>query len=164
MSTRYGKLNNGRLVYAPRTLRDGDRYIVAPTHAEYVVLGWLPVVDTPPSEPAPEGYHWAPTGWKEEMLKIVRTYTAIENPPAPPRKFSKLKLYAILEGMGLWGALETWLKTQTVEGVNAFTAFSLAQDLSEDYPGWDQYLAAAKAALGVTDDKVELILEAALEG
>ena len=160
----FGKLNDGRIAYAPAAIKDGSLYIVAPTKGDYISRGWMPVVDVAPTTPAPEGYHWAATGWEVVDDTIKRVYTAVVNPPPMPRKFSKLKLYAALTSAGLWDGLENWLKTQTVEGVNAYTAFSLAQDLSEDYPGWADYLGAAKRALGVTDAEVEAILSASVEG
>lgn len=158
---KFGELIDGRIKYAPIPLRYGNRCILAPKDADYRALGYKDVVTTPPSDPAPEGYHWAATGWQEEDGKIVAVYALAPNPPPPPRKFSKLKLYAALTQAGLWDALDAWLKTLTIGGVNASTAFALAQDLSEDYPGWDDYIAAAKTALGVTDEQVAAILEAA---
>lgn len=80
-----------------------------------------------------------------------------------PRRFSKLKLYAALAQAGLWDPLVAWLNSQTFEGINAYTAFTLAQDLAEDNPLFDQWLAAAKTALGVSDADAEAILAAAAE-
>ena len=163
MNKNFGKLNDGRIEYAPSTLCIRGRYIMTPTAEDYIFCKWSPVVDTPPTTPAPEGYHWAATGWEVVYDTIKRVYTAVVNPPPMPRKFSKLKLYAALTTAGLWDGLENWLKTQTVEGVNAYTAFSLAQDLSDGHPLFAQYYAAAKSVLGVTDEQAEAILAASLE-
>lgn len=155
---RYGKLTDERVTYAPKTLRYGNRCILTPKDADYRARDYKPIVDIPPSEPAPDGYYWAATSWTEDADSITRVYTAQKN---PPRRFSKLKLYAALNEAGLWDALDAWLKTLTVGGVSASTAFALAQELSEDYPNWGDYLAAAKSALGVTDEQVAAILSAA---
>ncbi len=80
-----------------------------------------------------------------------------------PRRFSKLKLYAALTAAGLWDGLETWLKAQTFEGVNAYTAFMLAQVVSDGHPMFRQWYAAVKTALGVSDGDAEAILAAAVE-
>ena len=80
-----------------------------------------------------------------------------------PRRFSKLKLYAALAQAGLWDALETWLKDQTFEGINAFTAFSLAQVISDGHPMFKQWFAAVKQALGVSDEDAEAILSACID-
>lgn len=84
-------------------------------------------------------------------------------PTPPPRRFSKLKLYAALAQANLWDPLGAWLNTQTFEGINAYTAFMLAQDLVEDHPMFAQWLAAAKTALSITDEQAETILAAAAE-
>lgn len=82
-----------------------------------------------------------------------------------PRTFSKLKLYAALSKAGLWDALVTWLQAQTYDGVNAYTAFTLAQELRDDHPLFNSWFAAAKAALGVSDADAEAILaECEVEG
>lgn len=78
-----------------------------------------------------------------------------------PKTYSKLRLYAALVQAGLWDALRAWLETQTIEGVNAWTAFQLAQDLTSDHPLFSQFLAAAQSALGVDDATVAAILKAA---
>ena len=79
-----------------------------------------------------------------------------------PRTFSKLKLYAALSNANLWDALKTWLESQTYEGMNAWTAFSLAQDLSKDHPMFAKWFEAAKEALGVDDSTADAILAAAV--
>ena len=80
-----------------------------------------------------------------------------------PTRYSRLKLYAVLARMGLWPTLETWLKSQTVEGVNAYTAFMIANDLRTDHPLFMQYFTAAKQALGIDDATADLILAQAEE-
>ena len=79
-----------------------------------------------------------------------------------PRRFSKLKLYAALAHAGLWDALEIWLKAQTFEGMNAFTAFSLAQVISDDHHMFQQWYSAVKTALNVSDADAEAILAASI--
>lgn len=117
----------------------------APPEGKFAVRDGYEPVDTP------DGKEWRQK-WRYE-----------DAPPPPPRTFSKLKIYAALAQAGLWDALVAWLNTQTFEGINAYTAFMLAQDLVEDHPMFAQWLAAAKAALGVTDEQVEAILSAAAE-
>lgn len=79
------------------------------------------------------------------------------------RTYSKLRLYAALSKEGLWEPLMAWLQQQEVEGMNARTAFDLAQVLSDAHPLFASMLAAAKAALGVDDAAAERILAAAGE-
>ena len=80
-----------------------------------------------------------------------------------PTRYSRLKLYAALAQMGKWEALKSWLETQEVNGVNAYVAFTLANDLRTDHPLFMQYFTAAKQALGVDDATADLILAQAEE-
>ena len=50
-----------------------------------------------------------------------------------------------------------------MEGVNAWTAFQMAQELDDTHPMFSQWYAAAKAALRVDDATAEAVLEAAVE-
>lgn len=77
-----------------------------------------------------------------------------------PRRYSKLRLYAALAGAGLWDPLMAWLAGRTVGGLNARTAFDLAQELSSAHPLFAGMLEEAKAALGVTDAQAAEILAA----
>lgn len=78
-----------------------------------------------------------------------------------PKRYSKLRLYAALSKAGFWEPLVVWLSGQEVGGVNAWTAFQLAQDLTSDHPLFATYLAAAQSALGVDEETVAAVLAAA---
>ena len=154
---------DGKPIYAPADFINLDgRTIFRPKDIHYQLAGFYSVIDEPPTNPAPSGYHWAAAGWEMVDSKILRVYEAVENPRVVC-KFSKLKLYSALVSAGLWEAFEGWLKSQDIGGVNGYTAFSLAQDLSDDHPLFNSLYAAAKAALGVSDEEAERILEAARE-
>ena len=75
-----------------------------------------------------------------------------------PTRYSRLKLYAALAQMGKWDALKAWLETQTVDGVNAYMAFMLANDLRTDHPLFMAYFEAAKQALQIDDTTADIIL------
>ena len=126
-----------------------------PTEAEYNAAGFYRNGIEPPSPP--EGKIVSATSYVIADGKCVAIYTYADA-PAAPRTFSKLKLYAALARAGLWDALKSWLEVQTVEGVNAYTAFTLAQDLSEGNAMFGAWFSAAKTALGVTDEQAEEIL------
>ena len=75
-----------------------------------------------------------------------------------PTRYSKLKLYAILAQAGYWDPLKAWLESQTINGVNAWMAFTMAQDLRTDHPLFIHYFTAAKQVLGVDDATADAIL------
>lgn len=82
----------------------------------------------------------------------------------PPRKrtvnYSKLKIYGALSSIGKWDAFEEWLKSEELAGMNAWTAFSLAQELSADDERFDHYCQRACEALGITEEQKTALLEA----
>lgn len=80
-----------------------------------------------------------------------------------PPKYSKLKLYVALSKAGKWQALKEWLQTQEVDGLNAWEAFSLAQNLSADNEMFNSWLDLAQDALKVDDKTVQYILESSEE-
>ena len=81
MNTKYGKLVDGQVVYAPNTLDTEDGKKMNPSEASYLAAGWKKVVDEPPA-PAPVG----------------------------KRIFSKLKLVAALKAADKWVLVKTWLE------------------------------------------------------
>ena len=147
-------LNDGAAIdYAPVVFAPNPH---PPTEAEYNAHGYFRLAIDPPN--TPEGKVVESKRFAIVDNKCVAVYTYVDAPPAPPRTFSKLKLYAALSAAGLWDSLKTWLESQTYEGMNAWTAFSLAQDLSEGNAMFGAWFAAAKTALGVTDEQAEAIL------
>lgn len=153
MNRNYGKLENGRLVYFDGTLRDGDTYIVAPTAADFRRFGWLPIVDERPTDPAPDGYHYAPTGWNEAEGAIRRVYALVEDPPPHPRVFSKLKVVAALTREGVWPQVKAW-----IEEAGLYDLYLAAQDFAEDNEYFTSGRAALAAALSWSDEQVEALL------
>lgn len=159
-----------RLHIAPKYATIDGAAVINPTREQSARMDppAYPLADPmPPAPEPPEGKIAVPDGYEPvdtpDGKEWRQAWRYEDAPPPPPRTFSKLKLYAALAQMGLWDPLVAWLNTQTFEGVNAYTAFMLAQDLVEDHPMFEQWLAAAKVALGVTDEQAEAILAAAAE-
>ena len=132
---------DGRVKYAPSR---GD-------------LGYLPILDVVPA-PVDELHTVAVDHWENRDGFCECVYRQ-----GVPRRFSKLRLYAAIQQLGKWEALETWLKSQTIDGLDAYTSFILAQDLSDDHPMFEPLFTAAKATLGVDDATADAILAAAEE-
>ena len=80
-----------------------------------------------------------------------------------PTRYSRLKIYAALAQMGKWDALKAWLETQEVNGLNAYMAFMLANELRTDHPLFMQYFESAKRVLGIDDATADIILAHAEE-
>ena len=131
-----------------------------PTEADYLAHGWYRnETHNPPTPPEGKSVSSKRYAITEDGVRVVAVYEYADIPPRVSI-FSKLRLYAALAQAGLWDALKIWLEGQTIDGVNAYTAFSLAQELTDAHPLFTQWYAAAKVALGVDDETAEAILEA----
>ena len=160
---RYGKIENGILKYAENSRVIDGKYYASLPRSMHLKLGEKVVENRPaPKNPPREGYHWERDGWHETAIAFVPKWKAVKDAAPPPRTFSKLKLYAALANAGLWDDLKQWLEHQTVEGVNAWTAYDQANELTDGHPMFKQWFAAAKAALGVSDEAAEAILAASV--
>ena len=133
--------------------------LTPPTEEEYNEHGWYRNAVFPPSPP--EGKVLASTTYVVEDNQVVAEYE-YEDAPVPVRTFSKLKLYGALVQLGLWDNIETWLKGQTIHGVNAYTAFMMAQDLNDQNPMFHDCYEAVKQVLGIDDQTAEAILNSAI--
>lgn len=76
-----------------------------------------------------------------------------------PPVYSKFKMFVVLSRAGYWVPLREWLKTQTVDGMNAWEAFEMCNDVAADNPFFKQWLALAKQALGVDDATAQALLK-----
>lgn len=131
---------------------------------------WTRYAELVRGDECPDGFLPVAKGEKPSVgpgQKLAWTYTpdgeVMRKDYYAERTFSKLKLYVALVQCGLWDALKSWLESQDFDGINAYTAFSLAQELRDDHPMFSQWYAAAKAALRVDDATAEAVLEAAVE-
>ena len=152
-------INDGaNLEYAPIILPPKTS---APTEIEYNEAGWYKNEVQPPI--VPEGKIVSKTTYVyDEYKNAVFAQYKFEDAPKPIRIFSKLKLYGALTQAGLWNSFEAWLKTQEINGMNAYTAFSLAQDLNDANELFLNMVESAKKDLGVSDEVVKQILEASI--
>lgn len=163
---RYFTLNSQTRDLAPLALPiavDG-RLVLHPPSIVAAMYDAYPRNDDAPAPTPPEGKIAVPDSWEVSDGKWVRTWRYEDAPPPPPRVFSKLRLYGALAEAGLWERFEAWLKTQTISGRNGWTAFSLAQNITDDHPLFGPIFSAAKEALGMDDATAEAMLAAAEEG
>lgn len=154
----YGKLKDGKLVYAPGAITTTEGFHINPTAAHYASCGWLPVTDTHPE--AREGYYAVPTGWTNKDGAIVRVYEehAIEPPTPPPTRYSKLRLIVAAKKRGKWDAIKSFIET-----AGYWDEWLVCQYLADDYEGFADIKARAANALGMTAEEVDAILAEAID-
>ena len=75
-----------------------------------------------------------------------------------PHKFSKLSIYLAITKLNAWAKVQSWLDSKTIDGVNGWIAFQLAQEISEDHPLFAPLAQEAKDLLGLNDGKFDEML------
>ena len=158
----FGKLIEGALAYAPRSLVIDGREIWNPRAETYAQAGFLPVVEASPSDPPREGYHYAPDGWEERDGAIRRVWREEANPPPPPRRWTRLSIKTALAKAGMLDAARQYLSAiQIATGYTAWEALTDCDYIEEFYPDdvhWDEILEGATIALGKTRAEIDAFL------
>ena len=149
-------LTNTVTVVATNTVIRRDTRLSAD---DYLAQGWKRVIDDKPA-PSADGKVVVATGWTETETAITRTYEEHDAPPAVtlPRKFSKLKIYGAIAQLGAWEKVKAWLEAKEVDGVNGWTAFTLAQEVSEDHALFAPLAEEARQLIGLDAAAFEALL------
>jgi hypothetical protein len=152
MNTKYGRIKNGQIEYAPSSLETEDGVKINPTKASYLAAGWKKVVDVKPTAEA--GYRVEVSGCLEDTETVTCVYKVVAGEAKSGiRIISKLKLVAALKEADKWVLVKTWLEEKAY-----YDFYLAAQNFSEDYPLFQQGLAALKSYARLTDEEVEAIL------
>lgn len=152
MNTKYGRLTNGRIEYAPAALETEDGVKINPTEESYLSAGWKKVIDEKPAAEA--GHRVEISGWREDGDTLVCVYKVVAGEAGKgTRIFSKLKLVAALKEANKWVLVKTWLEEKSY-----YDFYLAAQNFAEDYPLFQEGLAAIKEYARISDEDVETIL------
>ncbi len=178
---------NSRPIYAPTVLRvvthhhdegvdpetgehwerDWDTFETKtnPTDADRAAMGYLPLSPDWPVDP-PEGQHFERTDKIEpngdDGYKWV--YTLVDNPPPPPRRWSRLSVKCALADAHLLPAAQSYLTELLVKpDYPAWAALSDCDYIEEGFGGaeaWNALLDGAANALGKTRAEIDAFLDA----
>ena len=165
----FGKLVDGAITYAPRSLVIDGREIWNPRAETYAQAGYLPVDTSAPWGDAPEGYHYEPNGWEvhraeddEDEDCIRRVWELVANPPPPPRRWTRLSIKTALATAGMLDAARAFLSsTEIATGYTAWEALTDCDYIEEGYPNaeaWNALLDGAANALGKTRAEIDAFL------
>lgn len=156
LNKEFGKLlQDGTLEYAPEAYNHNGVDYLHPTADDYKAVGYLPIIETAPSEPTPSGYHYEEDGWEVIDDVIHNKWKLVEDPycPPEPRQFSKMKLVEALMKLGKWDDVKTW-----IESNGLYDLYLAAQNFAEDNDHFKQGVLILKDELQLTDEQVETIL------
>lgn len=170
----FGRMvSTNQVQYAPNflVLGEGSNEVYVADHActtnDYWSQCWSSLIDVPPV--CETNFYVVATGWKEAGSNYIsRVYEIHPVPPPPPRKFSKLKIYGAIislpeaNGVSAWELVKAWLEQKTIEGINGWMAFQLAQEVSEDHPLFVPLAKEAQELLMLTDEQFAALLDACI--
>lgn len=141
---------------------DEKRTEVFPTAEDKALMGYLPLSPDAPIDP-PEGKHW------ERTDKIERdddgykwVYALVDNPPPPPRRWTRLSIKTALATAGMLDAARAFLLDAEINiGYTAWEALTDCNYVEEGFGGdeaWNALLDGAAVALGKTREEIDAFL------
>lgn len=150
--------------FAPDVLEINGRKVYNPKAVHCKIAGYLPLSPDWPVDP-PDGKHY------ERTDKIERdgdgykwVYTLVDNPPPPPRRWTRLSIKTALATAGMLDAARQFLSaTEIATGYTAWEALTDCDYIEEFYGGaesWNALLNGAAQALGKTREEIDAFLDA----
>lgn len=156
----YAKLNPDRKTLTPAPRSYGAT--CNPSAATHLAHGYKPVVDAPPE--TDEAHYAAPTGWRDLPDRIKREYEVRENPPPPPRRWTRLSILTALGDRNMLDAAQAFLSGFEVRPkLTGWLALLSCDYIEEGYPDvtkWNALLDGAASALGKTRAEIDAFLAA----
>jgi len=147
--------------------RDWDerRTEVFPSAEDKALMGYLPLSADYPVDP-PEGKYYERTDKIEpngsDGYRWV--YTLVDNPPPPPRRWTRLSIKTALAQAGMLDAAKAFLSaTEIATGYTAWEALTDCDYIEEGFGGadaWNALLDGAAVALGKTREEIDAFLAA----
>lgn len=159
----WGKIENSQLVLFEGMIKDGNKYIIIPTEADFRKFGWFPIKDEPPPV-APSGYHCEPRGPAQNGDSIVRmTWKIVADPPAPPRRWSRFAIKGAIADAHLLPQVKAFLSAFELKpDYSALEAFTDVDYIEEFYGGeevWNALLDGLATNLGKTREEIDIFMD-----
>ena len=150
--------------FAPDVLVINGRKVYNPKAVHCKIAGYLPLSPDYPVDP-PEGKHYERTDKIEpngDGYKWV--YVLVDNPPPPPRRWSRLSIKTALAQAEMIDAARRFLSaTEIATGYTAWEALTDCDYIEEGFGGagkWNSLLTGAAMALGKTREEIDAFLDA----
>lgn len=151
--------------FAPDVLEINGRKVYNPKAVHCKIAGYLPLSPDWPVDP-PEGKHYERTDKIEpngdDGYKWV--YALVDNPPPPPRRWTRLSIKTALATAGMLDAARQFLSTSEIAtGYTAWEALTDCDYIEEGFGGaekWNALLDGAANALGKTRAEINAFLDA----
>lgn len=150
--------------FAPDVIEINGRKVYNPKAVHCKIAGYLPLEDSVMPTP-PEGKHWERNGkiYSHES-GYAWDYELVDNPPSPPRRWTRLDILTALGESDMFDAAVAYLNRIEVKPhITAWLGLNTANYIEEGYPDaekWDALLNGAAVALGKTREEIDAFLDA----
>ena len=150
--------------FAPDVLEINGRKVYNPKAVHCKIAGYLPLSPDWPVDP-PEGKHYERTDKIERDGDGYRwVYALVDNPPPPPRRWTRLSIKTALATAGILDAAKAFLSASEIAtGYTAWEALTDCDYIEEGFGGaeaWSALLDGAAVALGKTREEIDAFLDA----
>lgn len=155
MPTIYAKLLSETSIdrKPPRSAVIDGAFVCGTLPAPYLAtLGYYPLRETPAPAPA-EGCHVEPR-YALAGGEIVQSWAQVENPPPPPRSFSKVRLMRALKARDLWAPVKGFIMSSETFA----DEWELSTTLDEDHELVKNAVGALRTQLEIPVQTIEEIL------
>lgn len=142
---KYGKLVNGTIQYAPKTVEANGHLHLRPTAEDYLTAGFKPVIDERPYT-SPTEYAVA-VGWEEFENSISRIYEIRPIEPQP-RRWTPLTMKRAAVAKQWWASFR-----EVLEQYSAYEDFLMCQFIAENDPMFQPIYQALCAKYGEEEVK-----------
>ena len=118
--------------------------------------GWYRLVETP-MPTARDGYHYEfrfAYDDAESPTKIEQLWVEVEDPPPPPRSFSKVRLMRALKARDLWAPVKGFIQSNETFA----DEWELSTTLDEDHELVKNAVGALRTQLEIPEQTIEEIL------
>lgn len=152
-------------VFAPGAFNFEGHDYIHPTAEDYARIGYKSLRDKMPVDP-PEGKHYERTDKIEaDGASGYRwQYALVDNPPAPPRRWTRLSIKTALAQAEMLDEAKAFLANKEIaKGYTAWEALTDCDYIEEGYGGteaWNTLLDGAAQALGKTREEIDAFLDA----
>lgn len=147
LNTKFGKIENNRITYAPYTVSFEGKRITCPDEPTYNALGYYRIAITPPTPP--EGKRVASTTYAIVDNKLVAQYT-YEDVPPEVRIISVEKLVFYATTHGKIAAI-----VEVAKSAGLYEVMLTAGNFAENDENVQSIIGALKAQGITTDEEVE---------
>jgi len=153
-------------VFAPTVFRYNGKDYWHPEKEDFALVGYLPLSPDYPVDPAPDGQHWDRTDKIEPNgdAGYKWVYVLVDNPPPPPRRWTRLDILTALGESDMFDAAFAYLNSIEVKPhITAWLGLNTANYIEEGYPDaekWNALLDGAAQALGKTREEIDAFLAA----